>query len=73
MHGSAARAAGPAVARDSGIPVTAGKGKAEWRHPAGKPVQVGPAQEVLDDMGRIPSGECSAQGDSEGPLAVMRA
>ena len=50
-----------------------GKGKAEGRHPAGKPVQVGPAQEVLVDLGTMPSGECSVQGDSEGPLAVMRA
>ena len=50
-----------------------GEGKAEGRHPAGKPVQVGLAREVLVDMGRIPSGECSVQGDSEGPVAVMRA
>ena len=56
-----------------GGPSRGGEGKAEGRHPAGKPVLVGLAREVLVDMGRIPSGECSVQGDSEGPVAVMRA
>jgi hypothetical protein len=48
-----------------------GKGKAEGRHPADKPVQVGPVWEVLFDSGRIPSGEGAVQGDSEGSFAAM--
>ena len=48
-----------------------GKGKAEGRHPAGKPVQVGPVREVLFDSGRIPSDAGIVQGDSEGSFAGM--